>query len=311
MYKVGIIGTGIIGEVHMKAIANIEDLCIAAVVDVNEDKAVKVAEEYNCPYFLDYKKIDTPLDAVIINLPHFLHAEVACWFLERGVHAFVEKPMATSYAECLAMIEAAEKGGAKLAVGHVQRYFKGNEVVKKFYEEKTFGELAMTNERRNIFYFDDSRPRWFLSKKLSGGGIFMNYGAHGLDRLLYITGANVTEVNSNCTHLLPDFDVEGHAQVFLKFDSGVSSVMTFCGYRGFSEEETTFYFTEGAVRFIFPNKIEIATNGQFEPYELENDGNPFERQLREFVKYLDGKESTIPTGEYGANIIRLIQKAYQ
>ena len=310
MYRMGIIGTGIIGGVHIDAVNNLKNMKVSAVADINAESAKKASEMADCPYFTDYKKIDEPLDAVIINLPHYLHCEAACYFLEKGINVLVEKPMAVTYSECLSMMNSAEKTGAKLAVAHVQRFFEGNETVKRFYEEKTFGELAMTNERRNINYFVESRPKWFLKKELSGGGIFMNYGAHGLDRLMYIMGANVTEVHSNCRPLLQDYDVEGHAQVFLRFDNGVSSVMTFCGYPGFNENETTFYFTKGTVRFTFPDRIEIAVNGKFEPYEIKPDGSAFEKQLMEFSKLMDGVGSNIPSAEYGANIIKVIEQVY-
>ena len=99
MYKIGVIGTGIIGHTHLRTISQSDECEIAAVVDVNPEKAESAAKEYGVPFYTDYKEIKESIDAVIINLPHFLHCEVSCYFLEKGIHVLCEKPMATSVSE--------------------------------------------------------------------------------------------------------------------------------------------------------------------------------------------------------------------
>lgn len=311
MYKIGVIGTGIIGHTHLRTISQSDECEIAAVVDVNPEKAESAAKEYGVPFYTDYKEIKESIDAVIINLPHFLHCEVSCYFLGKGIHVLCEKPMATSVSECVKMKEAADKNGAKLAIGHVQRFFGANEVLRNMYKEEKFGKLAMINERRNTNYFSESRPRWFLDKKLAGGGIMMNYGAHGLDKLFTLMGdTKITSLHANCGNLLDGYDVEGHAQVYLEFENGISSVMTYSAYSDFEVNETTYYFRDGAVRVYNSNNIEIATNGKFEPYEFTEEYPPFVKQLHQFVRYIEGKESTIPTPEFGTRVIETIKKVY-
>ena len=219
--------------------------------------------------------------------------------------------MATSVSECVKMKETADKNGAKLAIGHVQRFFGANEVLRNMYKEEKFGKLAMINERRNTNYFSESRPRWFLDKKLAGGGIMMNYGAHGLDKLFTLMGdTKITSLHANCGNLLDGYDVEGHAQVYLEFENGISSVMTYSAYSDFEVNETTYYFRDGAVRVYNSNNIEIATKGKFEPYEFTEEYPPFVKQLHQFVRYIEGKESTIPTPEFGTRVIETIKKVY-
>ena len=124
MNKIAVIGTGIIGLSHLEAIVATDVFELCAVCDINEEKAKECAEKYQVPYFTDYKEIPekTDADAVIINLPHFLHCECSIFFLEKGLHVLVEKPMANSAEECDRMIAAAKKSGKALLVGHVQRY---------------------------------------------------------------------------------------------------------------------------------------------------------------------------------------------
>lgn len=126
MLKIAVIGTGIIGAKHLAAIAESESCSQCAVCDIIEAAAAAAAEKYGVPYFTDYRDIPrkTNADAVILNLPHWLHCEAAVYFLEQGLHVLVENPMATTLEECQKMLETANRVGKKLAVGHLQRFFQ-------------------------------------------------------------------------------------------------------------------------------------------------------------------------------------------
>ena len=308
MYNLGIIGAGIIVNEHLNAVKKTNLFNVVAVCDIDESKAKESAEKCNCPYYTNYKQIDTQLDAVLLNLPHFLHCEVTCYFLEKGIHVLVEKPMANTVEECDKMIETAKKSGAKLAVGHLQRFSGPNMAIKQIYDEGTYGKLAMTIDNNNTFYFPETRPRWFLSKEKSGGGISRNYGAHSLDKLFYIIGNDVEEFLSFYGNIHNDFDVDGHAQFLLRFKNGVSSTINLCGYHGYHTNHTLFHFTDATFRATAGWKLEIAQDGRFEEYPFPNDKNAFELQFIEFAKFIAGKDANIATGEYSRKIIELLER---
>jgi len=249
MIQIAVVGTGIIGGSHLDAIDKSKDCALCAVCDINEESATMQAEKYGVPYFTDYKDIvtKTKAEAVILNLPHFLHCEVTEFFLDHGMHVLVEKPMANTVEECDRMIAAAERSGKKLAVCHHQRFMPANRRVKELYESGELGELCMIHETRTIDYFDSNRPKWFLDKKKSGGGIAMNYGAHTLDKIFSLTGHNKAAVTAVVGNVKNDATIEGHAQTFLKFEDGLTATITFSGYIG-TGYETTYYFTEGAAK---------------------------------------------------------------
>lgn len=314
MLKIAVVGTGIIAKSHLNAITSSNACRLAAVADINEDAARKAGLKYGAPYYLSYQEMteSESFDAVILNLPHYLHCEASVYFLEKGIHVLCEKPMAINTQECDKMIAASEKSGAKFAVGHIQRFFGANEIAKDFVENKTLGELCMTSERRNVYYFDEKRPRWFLDKKLSGGGIIMNYGAHALDKLFSNIGAEITEIHASYGNTLDDYDIEGHAQIKLMLNDRISSCIIFCGYTTFAVNETVYYFTDGAVRVFDSNCIEICTkrNGSFEPYNFTERVDPFNKQLDEFIKMINGEESKIADGVYSRKIIKAISDIY-
>ncbi|MDO4618511.1 MAG: Gfo/Idh/MocA family oxidoreductase [Clostridia bacterium] len=312
MIKIAVIGTGIIGINHLEAIKASEKCTLAAVCDTKEDVAKEIGERYNAPYFLDYKDIldNVEVDAVILNLPHFLHAPVSIYFLERGVHVLVEKPMANTKEECETMLLAAEMSGKKLAVGHIQRFFDANIKVKEIINSGELGKFTMYSEVRTIDYFLPSRPAWFLKKDLSGGGIVMNYGAHALDKLFYLLDTDRCEIMSSIGNEKNDIDIEGHAQMMLKFQDGISASVTFSGYFPVGYE-SIYYFTKGALKVIYSTDLYINKGNDWEKVEVNEDfQSAFNTQLDEFIKYIEGEKSQIADGEYGKAIIDVIDKVY-
>ena len=309
MKRIGIVGAGIIGKTHKEAIDGNDQCCLAAVCDVVREKAEELAKGTDAKVYTDYKEMaaEVEMDAVILNLPHFLHKDVTIYFLERKIPVLVEKPMALNVQECDEMIAAAKANDTLLAVGHVYRYEGFYRKVKEIIEQGTLGELCMVTECRNTNYFAPSRPRWFLDKEKAGGGIVMNFGAHSIDKLLYTTGATAVEIKANGSNMLNDANIEAAAQVLLKLSNGASVALTYSGCEVPYFNEVVFYFTKGCVKQA--NGLWIAKDGgSFEKLEAPYDKTKMGAQLEEFIKYLDGEESEIVTPEYGREVIRVIEE---
>ena len=313
MIRFAIVGTGAIASQHINALEKLPECELVALCDLNEPKVKELSEKLNVPYFLNYKDIpgSVEIDAVILNLPHGLHLPASVFFLESGINVLVEKPMANTVAECDAMMAAAEKSGKKLAIAHVQRFFSVNREAKRIIDSGELGKLCMYTEQRSINYFLPSRPSWFTTKKMAGGGIVMNYGAHAFDRLFYTTGASSATVYANCANYLNDRDVEGHAQILAKLDNGVSASVTFSGYSTVVYD-VYYYFTGGAIRLNGTSSIEIKKEGEREWTKItpESGTDAFELEIGEFCKYIKGEPSEIPDGEYSRAIIEAIENAY-
>lgn len=312
MLKLAVVGLGGIGIQHLRAISKSSNCSIGAVCDINEELAKNISVEYSAPYFTNYKDIINlkEIDAVIINLPHFLHCETTVFFLEHGFHVLIEKPMANTVSECEKMISAAKSSNRKLAVGHVQRFFAANSEVKKAIKSEKFGKLCMFTEFRTINYFDSSRPKWFLNKDTAGGGIVMNYGAHAPDKLFYVLEEENAEIVSSYGNIKNNENIEGHAQFMAKFQSAVSATVTFSGYAGCGYD-SVYYFTKGALKVSDTNFLSCNFGGDWEEVDINSDNdNAMLLQIDEFCKYVNGEDADIADGEYGKNIIAIIEKIY-
>ena len=311
MMRIGIVGAGIIGISHKNAIMKNGRCSLAAVCDIAIEKAKKLVEDTNIPVYSDYKEMaqNEALDAVILNLPHYLHKDVAIYFLEKRIAVLVEKPMANSVAECDAMIAASVNSGTPLAVGHVQRYFAAYRALRELVKTEKIGKLSIITESRNIYYFAETRPKWFLEKDKSGGGIVMNYGAHSIDKLLFTTGVGIDQVFANGNNFLNTADVEAAAQILLKLSNGVSATLSYSGCYSPYQEEVTFYFTEGVAKICGDRELWISEKGhQFERVELDYSINALEAQLDAFLDLLAGNTSEIATAQYGREVIGVLEK---
>ncbi len=312
MLKIAVVGTGIIGAKHLTAIATSESCSLCALCDINEDIAAALSKEYGVPYFTDYHDIPekTNADAVILNLPHWLHCEATIFFLEKGLHILIEKPMATTLEECQKMQETANRVGKKLAVGHLQRFFPANRMVKDIVRNGELGKLCMVTEFRTIDYFAENRPKWFLDKKLSGGGIVMNYGAHALDKLFYVLQSRPVKIHAVTGNIKNDAAIEGHAQIFVDFESGVCANITLSGYTN-AGYETVYYFTEGSLKVVGTHQLFKRTGNEWVPVEPSKTASAIPDQLEEFCKLVRGENNEMPTGDYGAEVIAAIEHIYK
>ena len=312
MIKFGLVGVGAMGAMYKSAILAHEDWELTAICNRTEERARTLAKGTDAYVYTDYKIMaeQEVLDAVIVNLPHHLHKDVSVYFLERGIAVLVEKPMANSIEECNAMIEASQKSGASFAVGHPQRYLPPFRKLRKIVEEQRLGKLCSITEIRNGDYFTN-RPEWFLDKKLAGGGILMNYGAHTLDKIFYMTGLKVEKVTAVGGNFLTEHNIEAHAQLLLELTGNVSAVITHVGCLVPDCQETTFYFTKGAAQ-VRGWDLWISESGKaYEPVDCGNlNINFIDAQLIEFVKLIKGEETEIVSPEYGRAVIAALEQAF-
>jgi predicted dehydrogenase len=120
--RVGVVGVGHLGRHHARVLAGIEGVELAGVADARIEQARAVAGPLGVGATADYRELIGRVDAVSIAVPTCLHREVAGAFLERGIPAMVEKPLATGLAEAEALVALAASRGATLQVGHIERF---------------------------------------------------------------------------------------------------------------------------------------------------------------------------------------------
>lgn len=120
--RVALFGLGRMGTHHLRALREREDLELVAVSDHARERADEVARDAGCDAIAASRELVGRVDAAVVAVPTTFHRDVAEPLLEAGVACLVEKPIAASEDESRALIAAAERGGAVLQIGHVERF---------------------------------------------------------------------------------------------------------------------------------------------------------------------------------------------
>jgi len=144
--KVGIIGLGKMGKLHLRVSRYMDDARVVAVADPSP-RALRAAQKEGVrTVYEDYHELlqDPSVDAVIITLPNFLHLEVALAAVAAGKHVFVEKPLAMTSADCERIDDAAARQGVKLMVGHNYRFFDATRRLKADYDSGAIGDVVLS-----------------------------------------------------------------------------------------------------------------------------------------------------------------------
>jgi len=189
LLKVGIIGLGHMGLLHFRNTRFIENIKVIAVADKSKKGLLEAKKRGVSNLYTDYKKLLklADLDAVIICLPNFLHEESIILAAEKGLHVFVEKPLAINVSQCENIKRSVQKNGINLAVGHNYRYFSHVQKLKAEANNGTIGEVEIAT-MEHFVNGPFAHPRepvpineWWLNAKLSGGGVLLDQGYHLLD----------------------------------------------------------------------------------------------------------------------------------
>src|SRR5215468_3958287 len=120
--RIAVIGVGHLGRHHARILASLPDVELVAVVDTNRARAEEIAAAHRTQALFDARDLERQVDAVTIAVPTEIHRDIARLFLESGVAALVEKPLARTVAEADEIVAVASRRGTVLAVGHTERF---------------------------------------------------------------------------------------------------------------------------------------------------------------------------------------------
>lgn len=217
------------------ALQETEHCYLAGIVTGTPDKARKWASKYNITdeSIYNYENFDSiknnkAIDVVYVVLPNAMHADFSMRAARAGKHVICEKPMAMDVEECDAIIVACKKANVKLGVGYRLHSEPYTQEIKRYVQEKTFGNIKYISA--DAGYFSGSNPnQWRLNKKLSGGGALVNMGVYAIQSIIYGTGENPISVSAQEYSTRPEYfkGTDETITAQFEFESGaVGTIMT-------------------------------------------------------------------------------------
>lgn len=152
--RIGVIGLGYWGPNLVRVLSGLSNCTVTALCDLNPQRLQEFCDKFPTAFGTrDVSKVLTPdaVDAVVIATPTKSHFELASQALSQGIHTFVEKPLATSTAECETLIEMAEARNVTLFVGHIFLHSAPVAKLKEMVLNEDFGDIYyMSSSRLNL-----------------------------------------------------------------------------------------------------------------------------------------------------------------
>jgi myo-inositol 2-dehydrogenase/D-chiro-inositol 1-dehydrogenase len=185
--RVGLIGYGAWGRHHARALAAAPSACLAAIAAHGEDSAAAAASDWpDAVVVRDWRAVaeDPSLEAVVVAVPNALHAEVAAAALAAGRHVLLEKPMATTLADCDRLATAASRARRVLTVGHELRVSRQWEPVRRLVREGAIGRLRHVSVSLFRFPYRQGSGGWRYENGLVGSWI-LEEPVHFFDLILW------------------------------------------------------------------------------------------------------------------------------
>jgi predicted dehydrogenase len=304
--RVALFGCGWIQDFHARGVlaAGHE---LVAVTNHREGSANVFAERHGISRVTtDWEALarDPDVDAAVVSTPNALHAPQAIALLDAGKHVLVEKPMATSVAECDAMIETGSRTGARLMVAHCWRFHPDVQAMRARIAAGELGEIVKT--RGYGVHAGWGPSGWFADKALAGGGALPDMGVHAIDTVRYLLGDPMpVRVCAAIGTRYGDYDVDDDGILLISWSQGTNSIVEsgwWHPHKEGLEAETEVYGTGGYAR-IFPRE---------EPSEdYEHCTQPmYSAQIAEFLGAIEQGRQPRPSGEDGRVVIRVVDEAY-
>lgn len=209
MIRCAVVGVGYLGRFHAQKYKLLDGVELVGVCDLNSEQGLKVASELSVPYFESYQELEGKVDAVTIAASTSAHFELAKFFLERGVHVHVEKPMTSTTAEAEELCRIARKKNLKLQVGHVERF---NPAL-----------IAVKQKLKNPLFIECHRLAPFKPRS-ADVNIVLDVMIHDLDVIMSLVKSEVVAVSAIGTPVLTStIDI---ANARIEFASGAIANVT-------------------------------------------------------------------------------------
>jgi len=242
------IGVGSLGRHHARNYAEIAregEIEFIGVCDIDSETAKRVSSDNACQSFTDWHDLLDKADVVSVSTPTETHAEIACAFLDRGVHVLVEKPIAISLTDADKMIASAERGAAKLMVGQLERF-----------------NPAMVALRPHVtqpLYFEIHRVSPFPNRSLDVD-VVLDVMIHDLDAVQWLVGEDVNVAAIHAVGIPVISDKVDAANARIEFENGAVANITASRIGTEKIRKTRFYQTNAYVVLDYATKFASLTS---------------------------------------------------
>jgi UDP-N-acetylglucosamine 3-dehydrogenase len=298
LIKVGVIGTGAMGQNHVRIYSEMDGVKLAGISDVDQNRVEAMASQFKTKPFTDYKKMFAEgLDAVSVVVPTKLHKQVVLDALDAGIHVLVEKPIADSVENADLMIEAARKAGKVLMVGHIERFNPAVIKLKEIIQSGTLGKIVSISTKRVGPY----NPR------IRDVGVVLDIGVHDIDIISYLYGKKINSVYAIAGADIHSF--EDHASIILRMDHNFAGVVETNWLTPHKVRQLTAIGVKGVAYLDYINQTVQLHDNEWVRKAKVVQSEPLKNELTYFSDCVANGKDPNPCGEDGKHALEVAMAA--
>ncbi len=224
VYRCALLGAGMAGEHHVRALGKTTNAKLVAVCDVDKNRAQAALDKHKAaaPIYPDLKALFAAeqIDVLHIATPSAYHTDAAMAAFENKINVICEKPLDITLERIDSMISAAKKAGVRLAGIFQNRWNPANRIVKSALEQGRFGSITWA--AAFVLWYREAKyyQSWRGTKDVDGGGAIMNNSIHSIDLLQWLAGPVKSVSAMSARRMHQQLEVEDSLSATLLFENG-------------------------------------------------------------------------------------------
>ena len=212
--RVAVIGAGMMGKNHLKTYKSLPGFELVGVYDIFSDAAKAAAETFGIKAFSSMEEVAANVDAVSVVTTSVTHCNVGQFFLNRGIHCLMEKPLACSEEECQILIDAAKKNNVTLLVGHIEQFNPAVEQMHKILSDSS-RIRSLTAQRMSA-----------ASGRITDVDVSMDLMIHDIEVVQSLVKSPVAKVQASAVRTSDQPDGKNYITALIEFENGVTANLT-------------------------------------------------------------------------------------
>ncbi len=312
--KVAVIGAGMMGKNHLKTYKSLNGVNLVGVYDIFPEACKAAAETFGIKAFSSLEEVAKEVDAVSVVTTSVTHAEVGEFFLNKGIHCLMEKPLATTEAQCKKLIKAAKKNHVTLLVGHIEQFNPAVEQMHKLLSD-TSKICALSAHRMSA-----------ASGRITDVDVAMDLMIHDVEVILSLVKSSVVNVQASAVKTKMSPQGKDFITALVEFENGVTaditaSRITQARVRTLSVTTDTNYIdmdfinqsinvhTQGRMPYVkqedIPDWMHYGLKGSVEQLFIPTN-QPLQAELNHFMNCVRGTETPRISGENALEALKVI-----
>lgn len=312
MLKIGVLGAGHLGKIHINCIQQLADYNLIGFYDTDETLSKKISEEYGIKSFATMEELINSVDVVDIVTPTISHFECAKKSIIASKHIFIEKPITNTTKEAKTLISLSAEANVKVQIGHVERF------------NPAF--LSIQDKIENPMFVESHRLAEF-NPRGTDVSVIHDLMIHDIDIILSIVKSNVKRISANGVAIVSETPDIANARI--EFDNGCVANLTASRVSLKNMRKTRIFQKNAYISVDFSGKEAAVlqmknVEGETDPYSVvldlgENKGkkeivfekptitqnNAIKDELQAFANAINNKTQPLVTVEDGYNALRI------